>query len=41
MSPGSELHATGPEKLTELGAYRRGTTNLGAEHAAERKPIVN
>jgi len=41
MSAGSEFHATGPEKLKarllDL-VRRRGTTNFGAEHAAERRP---
>ena len=41
MSAGSELHATGPEKLKARSlnlVRRRGTTNFGAEHAAERSP---
>jgi len=39
MSAGSEFHATGPEKLKARSlnlVRRRGTTNFGAEHAAER-----
>ena len=41
MSAGSEFHATGPEKLKACSlnlVCRRGTTNFGAEHVAERSP---
>ena len=46
MSAGSECefqlpcNRTGETEgtFTELGVYRRGTTNFGAEHAAERSP---
>jgi len=41
MSAGSEFHATKPKKLKacSLNLVRtRGTTNFGAEHAAERSP---
>jgi len=41
MSAGSEFHATGPEKLKARSlnlVHRRGTTNFGAEHAAEQSP---
>jgi len=41
MSAGSELHATGPEKLKAHSLNlerRRSTTNFGAEHASERSP---
>jgi len=44
MSAGSEFHATGPEKLKARSqnlVRRRGTTNFGAEHAAERSPGCN
>ena len=41
MSADSEFLATGPEKLKARSlnlVRRRGTTNFGAEHAAERSP---